>query len=159
MPNLRNHSCGHAQRFCPRCLATGCGYSTCHSCIGNNSAMVCKNCGCTDVISMERHQSKLKANAREAKHQERTREIRLKNLEKATKTVYVGGHTGTSYSRGGLFTIKNVIILSVCYGLSQFLNYNDFTGIPSIFVGIINVLGAVIALAVKFAVQIVNSIG
>jgi hypothetical protein len=158
MPILRNHSCGHVQRFCPRCLATGCGYSTCPSCIGENSAMVCKTCGCNGVISMENHQIALQARAREAKQQARTNEIRIKNLEKATKTVYVGGYHGTSYSRGGLFTIKNVIILITCYAMSQFLHYEDFTGITAIIVGVINILGAIVALAVKFGIQIIDSI-
>lgn len=159
MPLLRNHSCGHVQRFCPRCLATGCGYSNCPSCIGDNSAMVCKICGCNDVISMENHQNALQARAREAKQKARQNETRLKNLEKATKTVYVGGYDGTSYSHGSLFTINNIIILIACYGISIFLHYEDFTGIPAIIVGIINILGAVVALAVKLGIQIIQAIG
>lgn len=158
MPILRSHVCGHLQRFCPRCLATGCDNSNCPSCIGENSVMVCKNCGYTGVISMENHQNNIQSRNREAEYQAQINETRIKNLEKATKTVYVGGYNGNVYNSGGLFNIKNFIILIACYAISKFLHYDDFDGIAALIVGIINIMGGLVDIAIRVAVQIITSI-
>lgn len=157
MSILRNHHCGHVQRICPRCLSIGCGYSNCPECIGNNSAMVCKACGDTNVLSMENYQNRKQARARENVREQRSNEIRIKNLEKASKIRYVGGYEGNAYSGfPNPFTIRNFIIIVICYVLSYFLHYKDFTGIPAFFVGIINIIGAIADLLIKFILSFVG---
>jgi hypothetical protein len=162
MPILRNHHCGHVQRFCPRCLTTGCGNSRCSESIGKNSSMVCKNCGYTGVISMEKHQTTLKARAREAKRQEDETQTRLRNLEQATKTRYVGaGYSGPSYSGGGgsIPIFKIIIFLAVCTGLSTVLKFDEVDGILAIPVGFINLVAGLVAITIKLLMKLIVAIG
>ena len=161
MPILRNHSCGHVQRFCPRCFATGCEYTSCSESIGDGSAMICKVCGCNEVISMENHQTKLQARKRESERNERATQTRLKNLEQATNTRYVGtGYTGASYSgTASLFNIKTLVFLGGCYGLSHVLKFSEVDGILAIPVGFINLVGGFVSIALKLLVKLIEAMG
>jgi hypothetical protein len=153
MSILRSHHCGHIQYKCPRCQSLGCGNSRCVESIGNNSSMTCKVCGSTDVLPMERYQSQMQARARKEADRVREQETRMRNLEKATHTTYIGGYEGSVYSGESfnifkLINLKTLIVLGSCYGLSIVLKHDEFEGIPAFLIGVINVIGAFTALLI-----------
>lgn len=137
-----NLKCGHAQRICPRCLSVGCGNSTCENCIGNNSRLVCKVCGSNEVMSMETYQSQKKAHA---KAQERRIDDAIERIEKVSTTPiqYTNTNIGSGGSTTSWFSLRNIIILFICYGLSHFFHYKDYDGLLYVLVGTINVLGGI----------------
>ena len=157
MSILRNHSCGHTQRICPRCLSTGCDNSNCDQSIGNNSRMVCKVCGCNDVVSMENYQFTKKARAQEEVERIRKTEQRIRQIETARPIQYSGGSGGSGGGVNifGIFSIRNIVIVMVCFVLSNFMNYKDYDGFANIVVSIINILGAIPVLIYKLLLQFV----
>ena len=155
MAILRNHSCGHVQRICPRCLSVGCGYSNCPECIGHNSAMVCKVCGCNDVLSMENYQYKKVARANEVKRESTQTNLRMRNLEQASNIRYISGYEGSHYSGfPNIFKLQYIIILIVCYGLSSVMHYKDYNGLLGIIVGLINIVGGLFQLVINILLNV-----
>ena len=145
MPILRNHSCGHLQRICPRCLSVGCDNTNCPECIGNNSNMVCKVCGCNDVVSMENYQYTKSARAKEQVDRIEETERRIKSMETTRPIQYRGGSGGGGIGVNifSIFSIRNIVIVLVCFGLSNFMNFKDYDGVASVVIGLINILGAI----------------